>query len=411
MKKMSKLLIALLFCANVLFAQNASEDALIMRALYYSTKSPKKAAKEWKKLFESTSNEAYLKEYFYAELRFKDIRDVVRELRAELAKKKSKDLYGLLVNLYVTEGDKGGLEELVRVLPDKDLRSMLGLAYIYIKEGKFDKAYILYSEIYDRKKSWESLRQMVAILAQEGKMSEAKELLFKQLQSNNKLPKEAYMLYLSLSNEKKEPQKVLFILKKLYALTKDKNDLKQLIRLYLYTRDYKELIPLLEKTHFDNALLYQIYMENNQPVKAYKLLFTLKKSKDPRWFAQEAIATFEVANKYKSVDKDLLKRVSELFDKAIKLGVKNASYDNYYGYTLIDYDIDIPKGMKLVKEALKMEPNNIYYLDSLGWGYVKLHKCKEAKRIFKKIQKLTPTQKLEADIVKHIKSAKSCKEQ
>ena len=52
---------------------------------------------------------------------------------------------------------------------------------------------------------------------------------------------------------------------------------------------------------------------------------------------------------------------------------------------MIDFDIDVKKGISLVKSALKTSPNNIAYLDSLAWGYYKLNRCKEALDIMKKV--------------------------
>ena len=49
--------------------------------------------------------------------------------------------------------------------------------------------------------------------------------------------------------------------------------------------------------------------------------------------------------------------------------------------------MDIKKGIKLVKEALLKEPNSPFYLDSLAWGYYKIGKCKEAKKIMNKFVK------------------------
>jgi len=44
---------------------------------------------------------------------------------------------------------------------------------------------------------------------------------------------------------------------------------------------------------------------------------------------------------------------------------------NEIGWTLIDKEIDIDQGIKLVQEAVTREPNCAIYLDTLGWGYYK----------------------------------------
>ena len=65
--------------------------------------------------------------------------------------------------------------------------------------------------------------------------------------------------------------------------------------------------------------------------------------------------------------------------------LKNPVHLNYYGYILIDHDLDINKGIKFVEKALEVEPNSAYYIDSLAWGYFKLGNCKKAKSEMDKI--------------------------
>jgi tetratricopeptide (TPR) repeat protein len=81
----------------------------------------------------------------------------------------------------------------------------------------------------------------------------------------------------------------------------------------------------------------------------------------------------------------MLNEVVNSFEKAIEQGVENSVYLNYYGYTLIDKEIDVPKGIMIIKKALKTEPENTYYMDSLAWGYYKLGECDEAYNIMKKV--------------------------
>ena len=86
----------------------------------------------------------------------------------------------------------------------------------------------------------------------------------------------------------------------------------------------------------------------------------------------------------KKIDKDSLKQVINNFEKsAVKLN--NALYLNYYGYLLIDHDIDAKKGIELVNRALELEPGSVFYLDSLAWGYYKLGECKKADEIMQQV--------------------------
>jgi tetratricopeptide (TPR) repeat protein len=74
-----------------------------------------------------------------------------------------------------------------------------------------------------------------------------------------------------------------------------------------------------------------------------------------------------------------------MFNRALSGGSRDSVYLNYYGYTLIDKNMDVKKGLELVKKALEYQPDNSYYLDSLAWGYYKLNRCKEAYEVMKRV--------------------------
>ena len=412
MKNISKIVLITIFTIFVANASNIKEDELIVKALYYTQNSnPKAAAKAWKELFDKTNNEKYLVEYFYASLSYKNIKDVIFELKQTLNKKKNKELYELLASLYSKEGDTDGLLQAFESISPNDVDSMYELAYLYTIKGKDNKALALYEKIYKIEHSWNALKGILSILAKEKKIDEASNKLWYAIsQKNNKMPKDAYMVFVGLIDYKKQTNKALFAYNKLFNITKDKRYIKQLISLYLYKKDYNSIIKLLEATHYDDKLLYELYLSKQNITQAYKLLYILyNKTKKPKWLAEEAILTYEIAQIYNAVDNKVINRVSKLFDKAIKLGIKSPTYYNYYGYTIIDNNKNIQKGISLVKKALKKEPNNLFYLDSLAWGYYKLHKCKDAKNIMRKIKRLEP-QNLEDDILEHKKVILKCKE-
>jgi tetratricopeptide (TPR) repeat protein len=73
--------------------------------------------------------------------------------------------------------------------------------------------------------------------------------------------------------------------------------------------------------------------------------------------------------------------------KAIELDAQNAPYKNYLGYLYADANVRLDEAYKLINEALKLDPFNGAYLDSLGWVYFRqgkydsaLKKLKQAMR-------------------------------
>src|SRR5260370_15818448 len=71
-------------------------------------------------------------------------------------------------------------------------------------------------------------------------------------------------------------------------------------------------------------------------------------------------------------------RAEDQFKKALAVNPKNASVLNYDGYMLDDLAQRLDEAADLVQRALKEEPYNGAYLDSMGWIYYKQNKLTEA---------------------------------
>jgi tetratricopeptide (TPR) repeat protein len=67
-------------------------------------------------------------------------------------------------------------------------------------------------------------------------------------------------------------------------------------------------------------------------------------------------------------------KAEEQFQKVLSVNPKNAPVLNYYGYMLGDLGIRLDEAETLVQKALKEDPFNGAYLDSLGWIYFKENK-------------------------------------
>jgi tetratricopeptide (TPR) repeat protein len=66
------------------------------------------------------------------------------------------------------------------------------------------------------------------------------------------------------------------------------------------------------------------------------------------------------------------------FRKALLLDPKNAAVLNYLGYMLADQGQKLPEALKMILQAVDLEPQMGAYLDSLGWVYFKLGQYSEA---------------------------------
>lgn len=66
------------------------------------------------------------------------------------------------------------------------------------------------------------------------------------------------------------------------------------------------------------------------------------------------------------------------FEKSLSLTPNFAEALNYLGYMLADRGVKLDKARDLIEKALKLEPKNPAYLDSMGWVLFKLNRAQEA---------------------------------
>jgi tetratricopeptide (TPR) repeat protein len=77
-------------------------------------------------------------------------------------------------------------------------------------------------------------------------------------------------------------------------------------------------------------------------------------------------------------------RAEEQFKKVLAINPTNAPALNYYGYMLGDLGQRLDEAESFVQRALKEEPYNAAYLDSLGWIYYKQNRLADAETFLRK---------------------------
>jgi len=106
------------------------------------------------------------------------------------------------------------------------------------------------------------------------------------------------------------------------------------------------------------------YKEAEEAARAAEVLPGQARDNEMVWFLLGAIY-----ERQKFFDK-----AEEQFKKVLAVNPKNAPVLNYYGYMLGDLGIRLDEAEALVQQALKEDPFNGAYLDSLGWIYFKENK-------------------------------------
>lgn len=61
----------------------------------------------------------------------------------------------------------------------------------------------------------------------------------------------------------------------------------------------------------------------------------------------------------------------EYAEKAYQMDQFNLNAKNTYAFFLSDFELDVPKSLDILREVVRVKPNNPAYLDSLGWAYYK----------------------------------------
>ena len=177
---------------------------------------------------------------------------------------------------------------------------------------------------------------------------------------------------------------------------------KILLVKYLAKNNVGNAINFLEENKEEDEILLNLYKITNQPQKAYDLLGNLfGRTNNLDYLAQQAIIQFEMAE-------DKRKILDEVIPKFERVLVTNNSiYQNYLAYIYIDFDINIKRGLLLVKKALAQDSNNLAYLDTLAWGEYKVKNCKEALKQMKKVVDEVGLD--DAEIKLHWQKIKECK--
>jgi Flp pilus assembly protein TadD len=92
--------------------------------------------------------------------------------------------------------------------------------------------------------------------------------------------------------------------------------------------------------------------------------------------------SYERMKKLPLAEADLLRSIRLKGDEALTL--------NYLGYTWIDHNRHLRKGLKLIERAVRLKPDDGYVVDSLGWAHYRLGNFREAVRYLEQAVVLRP---------------------
>ncbi|NLZ63368.1 MAG: tetratricopeptide repeat protein [Lentisphaerae bacterium] len=193
---------------------------------------------------------------------------------------------------------------------------------------------------------------------------------------------------------------------KLLSLPELPNDLLERIALaYQELQDYAQAREIYERLHFRNlpVLHYRLqlawlYLMEGKAKMGLALLTPVRELPFRGWLLQaalwrsldepeKALQSYAQAEKvalaaadsvelnhsfytsYGLIAENLgkIEQALALFRKAYQLSPDNPDVCNCLGYTLADYQRELPFAAELIDKAIKAEPDNVAFLDSLAW--------------------------------------------
>jgi len=386
-----------------------SVNDLIIQAIFYESKGDyKRSNRFYNTLYNRTNGLAYLiKELttaLYADLESSNVKRL-----EELVEREPNNIQykRILLSFYINNRDidrgKRLADELLNI-------SKMAIDYElsaspYIINGEYQKAVELLTEAYGKGYNEDILLKITTLY---GTFLKRIDIAIEKLEDYRERfgcsPKVCTTLLEIYSKEEKiEP--LIEIYKALYDKTKIKIYATKMVEGYIFIGEYDKAISILKGEYRNDELLYEVYLAKSDYRSAFKIAEKLyRETKKPRWLAESAMALYE-ASPDKS-DREMLKEFVRRFETALNEGSEDSVYLNYYGYTLIDKDLDVEGGMELIKRALKHQPDNSYYLDSLAWGYYKLNMCDEALRTMKRVVDMEGLS--EKEIATHWRAIQKC---
>lgn len=148
-----------------------------------------------------------------------------------------------------------------------------------------------------------------------------------------------------------------------------------------------------ETVHMEYANMLRRNKQFAQSIEYYDDLvdgLTLPTINDANLFYNRAVSHERLKN-WPQAEADFL--------QALKLYPNHSFALNYLGYSWVDRGIKLEEGLKMISDALLIEPQNAFIIDSLGWAYYKLGDYEKARVELEHAMSVSPSN---ADISDHL---------
>lgn len=284
----------------------------------------------------------------------------------------------------------GKMDEAIRLLEsmvevdDNDLQVVAVLADVYLDKGQFEKALPLYQKLLQSEKSNPEIRLRVGV-AYMGQIQRDSTLLPKAKEIFSLLKKEmpndwrAYWYLAHIAGLEKNDSLSTRYFERVTQLVEGNADAWSSLGGILFERgEYQKLLETMEKAkrvlpkeyrvHLLIGLAYSRTGEPERAATALEEAYRLN-PKDMNTLSTLAL-TYDGLHRYSDSDR--------LYEEALKIDPQSHLVLNNYSYSLAERGLQLQRALEMAKDAVKAEPENASYLDTIGWVYYKLSKYREA---------------------------------
>lgn len=292
------------------------------------------------------------------------------------------DVYYNMAVLYAMKHNEKEMLEYINKSIKADsysLKPYYFLAVYWKDKGEVDKVIETYRKMLDIEPSnTEVLLNLADIYLSQKKFDEAEKYYLKVLEYDKENSRALWWLAV-LNESKKDFKKAKSYLSKIKGWEDDPGMVLKMSYYYVTEGDFDKALNILEKAQQkwpdDLELIYYLalgYTDKKEDEKAKKYFEIIVSTKPDFYDARFNLAVVcERLNDIECFESN--------FRYLLNKNPNDANVLNYLGYSLIDRGLKLDEAIEMVEKAVKLEPQNIAYLDSLAWGYYKKGESLEKK--------------------------------
>ncbi len=179
----------------------------------------------------------------------------------------------------------------------------------------------------------------------------------------------------------KDYKNAIMLVQRLLARMPSNVDFKRwLAQLFISDKQLDSAIQIYNSMHElqapDEYVLSYIWREKGDLEKAYNAISAAEKKGEgnKEFLDMNFYFSFAIICEKRGMVDEAIKRSRQAYE----LDKDSAAACNFYGYMLADYNREVPFAKALITKALKAEPDNAAYLDSMAWACFRLAEYKSA---------------------------------